>query len=185
MASVLVPIANGFEEIEAVSIIDVLRRGGIEVVTASVDRGESQVTGANGITIITNNELKYVDADEFDMVVLPGGHDNAMRLRDSEEVQKILKDFDSKGKKIAAICAAPVALEKAGVIKDRYTCYPSYEEQIGVEKFTDSQNVVVDQNIITSRGPATAICFGLEIVRELVGEDTYKEIKRGLLADFC
>ena len=184
MASVLVPIANGFEEIEAVSIIDVLGRGGIEVVTASVDSDES-VTGANGITIITNNKLEYIDANEFDMVVLPGGHDNAMKLRDSELVQKILKDFDANDKKIAAICAAPVALNKAGVLKGRYTCYPSYEEQIGKENWTNSQNVVVDKNIITSRGPATAICFALEIVRELVGEDTYREIKGGLLADYC
>jgi 4-methyl-5(b-hydroxyethyl)-thiazole monophosphate biosynthesis len=184
MASVLVPMANGFEEIEAVSIIDVLRRGGVEVVTASVD-GDENVTGANGITIITNNKLEYVDASEFDMVVLPGGHDNAMKLRDSELVQKILKDFDASNKKIAAICASPVALNKAGVLKDRYTCYPSYEDQIGKTNWTDAQNVVVDQNIITSRGPATAICFALEIVRELVGEDTYKELKGGLLADYC
>ncbi len=183
MASVLVPIANGFEEIEAVAIVDVLRRGGVQVTTASLDGKE--VTGANGITIVANNELKYVDANEFDMVVLPGGHDNAVALKESELVQNILKDFDSKGKKVGAICASPIALNAAGVIKDRYTCYPSYEEQIGVEKFTDNQNVVVDHNIITSRGPATAICFGLEIVRELAGEDTYKQLKSGLLADYC
>ncbi len=183
MASVLIPISNGFEEIEAVSIIDVLRRGGVQVTTASL--GDEKVTGANGITIIANNKLEYIDADEFDMVVLAGGHDNAVSLKESPKVQEILKNFDAKRKKIAAICASPIALNEAGVIKNRYTCYPSYENDIGVDKFTDAQNVVVDENVITSRGPGTAICFGLELVRELVGEDTYKELKEGLLADYC
>jgi 4-methyl-5(b-hydroxyethyl)-thiazole monophosphate biosynthesis len=183
MASVLIPIATGFEEIEAVSIIDVLRRGGIQVTTASL--GDEKVTGANGITIIANNKLEYVDASEFDMLVLAGGHDNAISLKESSKVQAIIKEFDSTKKSIGAICAAPIALAEAGVIKDRYTCYPSYENDIGLEKFTDAQNVVVDQNITTSRGPGTAICFGLEIVRQLVGEDTYKELKSGLLADYC
>ncbi len=183
MASVLVPLATGFEEIEAVSIIDVLRRGGIEVVTASLDKQE--VTGANGITLIANNTIGNVVSDEFDMIVLPGGHDGAVALKENAQVQALIQDFDKAGKRVGAICAAPMALQEAGVIKERYTCYPSYEEGIGKEKFTDAQNVVVDQNIITSRGPATAICFALEIVRELVGEQTYNQLKSGLLADYC
>ena len=183
MASVLIPISNGFEEIEAVSIIDVLRRGGVQVTTASLD--DEKVTGANGITIIANNRLKYIDAQEFDMVVLAGGHNNALSLKENAKVQEILKSFDASKKPIAAICASPMALHEAGVIKNRYTCYPSYEKDIGLEKFTDAQNVVVDENITTSRGPGTAICFGLELVRQLVGEDTYKKIKADLLADYC
>ncbi len=183
MASVLVPISQGFEEIETVSIVDVLRRGGVQVTIASLE--DEMVTGANGITIVANNRLEYVDENEFDMIVLPGGHDNAVHLKESERVQRILKSFDSQGKRVGAICAAPIALNQAGVIKDRYTCYPSYEEQIGVNKFTDNQNVVVDHNVVTSRGPGTAICFGLEIVRELVGEETYQNLKKGLLADYC
>ncbi len=183
MASVLVPLAKGFEEIEAVTIVDVLRRGGIEVVTASLDAKE--VTGANGITLVANNTIGNVIADDFDMIVLPGGHDGAVALKENAQVQALIKDFDGVGKKVGAICAAPMALQEAGVIKDRYTCYPSYEEGIGVEKFTDAQNVVVDHNVITSRGPATAICFALEIVRELVGEETYQGLKQGLLADYC
>ncbi len=183
MASVLVPLAKGFEEIEAVTIIDVLRRGGIEVVTASLD--EREVTGANGITIIANNTINNVVSEEFDMIVLPGGHDGAVALKENARVQTLLKEFDSSGKKVGAICAAPMALNAAGLIKNRYTCYPSYEKDIGVEKFTDAQNVVVDKNIITSRGPATAVCFALEIVKELVGEETYKGLKAGLLADYC
>lgn len=183
MATVLVPLAKGFEEIEAVTIIDVLRRGGIEVVTASLD--EREVTGANGITLIANNKINNVVSEDFDMIILPGGHDGAVALKEDARVQTLLKEFDSSGKKLAAICAAPMALHAAGLIKNRYTCYPSYESAIGVEKFTDRQNVVVDDNIITSRGPATALCFALEIVRELVGEETYSGLKTGLLADYC
>ncbi len=184
MASVLVPISDGFEEIEAVSLIDVMRRGGIEVVSASLE-SDMQVHGANGITILANTTIDSVSADDFDMIVLPGGHDNAVHLKESPKVQALLKEFDSKGKRVGAICAAPMALAEAGVIKNRYTCYPSYEEQIGKEKWTDSQNVVIDGNILTSRGPGTAICFALSIVRELVGEETYKQLKSGLLADYC
>ncbi len=183
MASVLIPISNGFEEIEAVSIIDVLRRGGIQVTTASL--GDEKVTGANGITIIADNKLEYVDPEEFNMLVLPGGHDNAIALKESVKVQEIIKQFDSVKKPIGAICAAPMALQEAGVIKNSYTCYPSYENDIGLEKFTDIKKVVIDENIITSRGPGTAICFGLEIVKILVGVETYNALREGLIADYC
>ena len=183
MASVLVPLAKGFEEIEAVSIIDVLRRAGIVVETASLD--EQEVTGANGITIIANNKLEYIVPEEFDMIVLPGGHDGAVALKHDERVQKILKAFDASGKKIGAICAAPMALKEAGLIKNKYTCYPSYEEDIGLEKFTEKEKVVIDGNIITSRGPGTAICFGLAIVKELLGQERYESLKKGLLVDYC
>lgn len=183
MASVLIPISNGFEEIEAVSIIDILRRGGIQVTTASL--GDEKVTGANGITIIADNKLEYVDPEEFNMLVLPGGHDNAIALKQSVKVQEIIKQFDSSKKPIGAICAAPMALQEAGVIKNSYTCYPSYENDIGLEKFTDTKKVVIDENIITSRGPGTAICFGLEIVKILVGIETYNALKEGLIADYC
>jgi len=183
MATVLLPMAQGFEEIEAVSLIDVMRRGGIEVVTASLS--DREVTGANGITIITNTKIDNIVLEEFDMILLPGGHDNAITLKESVTVQNLLKSFDSAGKYVGAICAAPMALEAAGLIKNRYTCYPSYENEIGIEKFTDSEKVVVDGNIMTSRGPGTAICFALEIVKILVGQESYDALKKGLLADYC
>ncbi len=184
MASVLVPLAMGFEEIEVVSIIDVLRRGGIEVVSASLD-DRRNVLGSNGITIVANNELKNIKSEDFDMIVLPGGIPGAEHLRDSDRVQELLKEFDSSSKPIGAICAAPIALEKAGLIKGDYTCYPSYEEGIKSGNFTDKDKVVVSGRIVTSRGPGTAICFGLSIVKQLVGDETYQALKNGLLADYC
>jgi len=182
---VLVPLATGFEEIEAVSIIDVLRRAEIEVLVASLD-GENLVKGANGITIQTDIEVKNVSSDILDMIVLPGGWDGTYALADDENVQRILKEMDVKGKNIAAICAAPFALNKAGVLKENYTCYPSVEEQIRLEGYRgDEAMVVEDANVMTSRGPATAICFALEIVKKLKGEETYNALREGLLAKYC
>ena len=185
MTTVLVPIAKGFEEIEAVSIIDVLRRAEVEVLVASLD-GKSLVKGANGITVETDLEVKSVNADEIDMIVLPGGWDGTHALAADENVQKILKEMDAKGKNIAAICAAPFALNAAGVLKQNYTCYPSVEEQIREDGYQgDRAMIVEDENIMTSRGPGTAICFALEIVKKLKGEETYQALKAGLLATYC
>lgn len=185
MSNVLVPIAKGFEEIEAVAIIDVLRRAEIHVIVASLNE-ESLVEGANAITIKTDAFMKDISSDLLDMIVLPGGWDGTYALAEDENVQRILKEMDAKGKNIAAICAAPFALHKAGVLKDAYTCYPSVEKEIAKEGYMgDSSMVVESQNVLTSRGPATAICFALKIVQKLKGDEMYRNLKAGLLADFC
>jgi protein deglycase len=184
MSTVLVPLAPGFEEIEAVSIIDVLRRAGIEVIAASIDR-QSSVCGANGISILTEKSVEDISSDLIDMIVLPGGWGGTKILAENIKVQSLLKEMDEKGKKIGAICAAPFALDQAGVLKNSYTCYPSVEEQIKNKGYNASQKVVFDQNIITSRGPATAICFALEIVGVLEGNQMKQTLKEGLLAEFC
>ena len=132
MSRVLVPLANGFEEIEAISIIDVLRRADIEVLIASLD-ANSAVKGAHSIEVMSDMQIKDVVVDELDMVVLPGGWSGTLALCDDEIVQNILKQMDKSGKNIGAICAAPLALERAGVLKREYTCYPSIEEQIRID----------------------------------------------------
>jgi len=185
MATILVPLAKGFEEIEAVSIIDVLRRAEIEVIVAALDEN-LLVEGGNGIVIKADVELRNVATDTLDMIVLPGGWDGTYALADDERVQSILKDMDSKGKPIGAICAAPFALNKAGVLKSKYTCYPSVEEQIQRDGYMgDKQMVVEDENIMTSRGIGTALCFALAIVKKFKGNETYEAIKSGILADNC
>ncbi|MDD2905811.1 MAG: DJ-1/PfpI family protein [Sulfurimonas sp.] len=182
---VLVPIAKGFEEIEAVSIIDVLRRAEIEVLVASLN-DNYLVEGANGITLQVDMDIKEVDADRLDMIVLPGGWGGTHALAEDVNVQRILQEMDAKGKNIAAICAAPFALSVAGVLKQKFTCYPSVEEQIKEKGYMgDKAMVVEDANIMTSRGPATAICFALAIVKKLRGEATYEALKSGLLANYC
>ena len=186
MASALVLLAEGFEEIEGVTIIDILRRGGIEVNSAYLDDefATNLVVGANGITVEADMPLKSVVVDDYDIVVLPGGWGGTNRLAENEMAQNILKEFKKEGKWIAAMCAAPYALHVAGVLSKKYTCYPSVEEQIRPNDRVDDI-VVIDEKVITSQGPATAICFALEIVRQLVGEDSFKQVKDGTLAKYC
>ncbi len=185
MPTVLVPIATGFEEIEAISIIDVLRRAEIEVIVAHVEK-DAMVTGANGITILCERPVESVGSDAIDMIVLPGGWGGTDILAVDETVQRLLKEMDTKGKYISAICAAPYALNQAGVLKNNYTCYPSVEEKIpGKNYLADAKQVVYDGNVMTSRGPGTAICFGLHIVKRLVGEEAYSGLREGLLATYC
>jgi len=183
MAKVCIPLANGFEDIEAITLIDVLRRGGLDVVTAGV--GGEIIESAHNVKIFADTTIDKVSADEFDLVVLPGGLPGATNLAASKEVKALLKAMDEKGKYVGAICAAPIALKEAGVLKEKYTAYPGWEENIRLEGYVSDKKVVEDKNVLTSKGPATAICFGLEIVKKFVGIETYNQLKAGLLADFC
>lgn len=183
MSKIIVPVATGFEEIEAVTIIDVCRRAGIEVTVAGVDT--KSVTGANNITIECDCVIDTLNGSDFNMIVLPGGFGGTEILSSNEKVQSLLKEFGANDKFIGAICAAPFALNKAGVLNQNYTCYPSVEEQIRLEGYSDNKKVVIDGKVITSRGPGTSICFGLEIVKILEGQETYEMLRGGLLADFC
>lgn len=187
MASVIVPLATGFEEIEAVSLIDVMRRGGIDVTIAYLG-GEfvsDIVVGGSGISIKADVDIRYCIGDDYDMIVLPGGFDGVSNLMQNEIVLEMLKDFKLKDKWIGAICAAPLVLDKAGVLAEKYTCYPTVNKSIKSSIYTDKEKVVISGKIITSRGPATAICFGLAIVETLVGLDSSNDVKEGMLADFC
>lgn len=187
MACVLLPLAEGFEEIEAVSLIDIMRRGGIDVTVAYLDGDFSSdlVTGANGITIQAEQPITGMIADDFDMIVLPGGWGGTNHLAQDSRVQTLLAQFKERDKYIGAICAAPFVLHKAGVLSEQYTCYPSVEEQIGGNGYTDKYEVVQDGKVLTSRGPGTAICFGLAIVKLLVGQESYDMVRSGTLSEFC
>jgi 4-methyl-5(b-hydroxyethyl)-thiazole monophosphate biosynthesis len=180
MAKLLVLLADGFEEIEAVTIIDVCRRGGIDVTSASVSDSLS-VKGANGITIMADSLLSSIDTKGFDMVVLPGGWGGTKELATNEMVQSVLKEYKKEDKYIGAICAAPFALKSADVLNSNYTCYPSVEESIKQEGYHKDDDIVIDSKVITSRGPATAMKFGLEIISILVDEETSLAISGGLL----
>lgn len=179
MAKIIVPISNGFEEIEAITIIDVCRRADIEVVIAAVENLET--IGAHNIKIKTDCKIEDINSDDFDMIVLPGGLPNAFTLAENEKVQSLLKEFKLKNKKIAAICAAPYALHKADVLNENFTCYPSFEKKIKLDGYHENDAVVIDSDVITSRGPGTAMAFALEIVNILCDEETYINVKDGLL----
>ena len=179
MAKIILAISNGFEEIEAISIIDVCRRANIKVTIAAVE--DLTTIGAHNIKIQADCKIEDISSDDFDMIVLPGGLPNAFTLADNEKVQSLLKEFKLKNKKIGAICAAPYALHKADVLNENFTCYPSFENKIKIDGYHKNDAIVIDNNVITSQGPATAMIFALEIVNILCSEEIYTEVKNGLL----
>jgi len=179
---VLLPLANGFEEIEAVALADTMRRGGLEVVIAGVDA--EVLTGANGVRVVSDCMIDSVKAADFDMILLPGGYGGTMTLAENATVQALIKEFDASGKTIGAICAAPIALDRAGALKDEYTCYPGVSDSVKSSKFVEKA-IVESGNVITSRGPGTAICFGLYIIEKLVNKEKAEAVKSGMLAEYC
>jgi len=187
MASVLIPLAEGFEELEAVALIDVMRRGGIEVRIAYIEdelHHGRVVTGANGIGVQADTSLKNIISDDFDMMVLPGGWGGTYALAENARVLELLKEFKAD-KVVGAMCAAPYALKKAGVLGNNYTCYPGAKEEIDQPGYRDDLKVVEDGNVMTSQGPGTAVCFGLAIVKRLVGEESMQAVKDGMLLSYC
>lgn len=179
MAKIIIPISNGFEEIETITIIDVCRRANIEVTIAAVEN--LQTIGAHNVKIQADCKIEEINSNDFDMIVLPGGLPNAFTLADNQKVQSLLKEFKENDKNIGAICAAPYALHKAGVLNENFTCYPSFEQKIKLDGYHENDAVVIDNKIITSRGPATAMIFALEIVTILCGEEISTEVRNALL----
>lgn len=180
MKKLIVIVSDGFEEIEAVSIIDICRRATLDVTIAAV---ENIVTkGAHDIKITADIMIKDAHYEDYDMVILPGGLPNAYTLAEDTYVQNFLKDMKRSKRHIGAICAAPYALHTAGVLNQNFTCYPSFEEKIRVEGYCDNQEFIIDDDVITSRGPGTAMEFALQIVKLMCNEDRYAQIKSALLA---
>ena len=179
--TVLVPIADGSEEVEAVSIIDVLRRAGAAVTVASV--GEKQITGSHGIKLVADKLIADCLEAEYDLIALPGGLPGADNLRDSEELERLLKVQKEEGRYYAAICASPaVVLQHHGLLASRRaTCHPFFVEQLQPNDAIESR-VVVDGTCITSRAPGTALEFALKLVEILYGTKKAEEVAAPMLA---
>ena len=180
MPKMLVPLAEGFEEIEAITIIDVCRRADIDVTVAGVT-GMS-IKGGQGIEVAADCLIDSVDINSYDMITLPGGLGGTMVLSESENVQSILKQMKEQNKYIGAICAAPLALHTADVLNKDFTCYPSIENQIRLDGYHQEKSTVIDDKVMTSQGVGTAIDFALKIVRQLQGESSFKVLKESILA---
>ena len=172
---VLVPIADGTEEIEAVCIIDVLRRAGSSVTVASVD--ELQVTASRGVKLVADKLITDCVDESYDLVVLPGGIPGAEHLRDSKELEEILRRQKQEQRLYGAICASPaVVLQYHGLLEHRRaTSHPSFVDQLENTDAAESR-VVVDGGCITSRGPGTALEFALKLVALLYGEEKAEEV---------
>ncbi|MBM0637016.1 DJ-1/PfpI family protein [Campylobacter sp. VicNov18] len=184
---VLIPLAQGFEEAEFIGIADVLKRaeksgGDLEVIIASLN-DDLLVVGANGISIKADCFLKNVDVKTLDAIALAGGFNGMMNLKNSNEILNIIKELHNENKIIAAICASAIVLDAAGVLEGEFACYPGCE--IGLNAKRVNEAVVVNKNIITSAGPATAILFGLELAKKLCGEMIYKDLYNKMLVSLA
>jgi 4-methyl-5(b-hydroxyethyl)-thiazole monophosphate biosynthesis len=181
MASVLVPLAQGCEELEAVTIIDLLVRAGVEVVSAGLDA--APVKASRGVVLIPDTILDEALKRDFDMVVLPGGLPGANHLNDDPRIQALVKKMAAEGRYTAAICAAPRVLANAGVLSGkRATSYPGTLDKMALPDVEYREEAVVrDGKVITSRGPGTAIEFTLTLIEALLGKAKRDEVAAGLL----
>ncbi|MCK4711010.1 MAG: DJ-1/PfpI family protein [Gammaproteobacteria bacterium] len=170
MVNVLIPLAEGFEELEAITVIDLLRRAKFNVITAGLDANPVRASRQN--VLIPDTSIDRVMDDQFDLIVLPGGLPGADNLRDNPSVQSLLKRQNEQGKMIGAICAAPKALASAGILQGKtITCYPGSMDQEAVSGINISaDSIKIDGNIITSRGPGTAMDFALALIAQLGSE---------------
>ena len=181
MKKALVPLADGFEDIEAVSIIDVLRRGGVQVVTAALGQ-DRLVRSAHGIRMEADALLPEVIDDEYDAIVLPGGGEGTDNLLACEPLALRLQRQKADGRFVCAICAAPTVLEAAQVLEDEdVTCYPSCAPKMG--RRVQPVPVVADGLVITGQGPGSATLFALVVLMHLTDERTAHSIANGMLAD--
>lgn len=180
MKKAIVFLANGFEEMEAMGVVDILRRGGIEVTTVSIT-ADPVVIGAHNVPVTADIILKDANLTEADALVLPGGMPGAANLNDSEPVKEALLQQHREGRIIAAICAAPMVPGGLGLLKGRNaTCYPGFEPKLIGANVTGNA-VEVSDNIITGKGPGLVMNFALAIVTALKGEAVAEEVASGLL----
>ena len=182
MAKVLVPLADGFEEIEAVTVVDVLRRGGVEVVTASIhDRLE--VRGAHGMNIAADRQFDEAQRDSYDAIVLPGGGGCAETFRQFKPLHERLLRQHDENRLICAICAAPTVLEAAGVLDEEteVTCYPSCRDDLN--RPWVPAPVVQDGTVITGQAPGTATLFALVVLQALADEQVARKVAQGMVTD--
>ncbi|MBI3754604.1 MAG: DJ-1/PfpI family protein [Deltaproteobacteria bacterium] len=180
MKKVLIPLAQGFEEIEALAVVDILRRAGVEVIMAGT--AENPIEGRNRIKVLADASLESVKGQDFDMIVLPGGAVGTENLKKDVRVKEIVERLYKKGRFITAICAAPTVLSAIGITAGRtVTSHPTVRIKLEKEKISD-ERVVIDGNIITSQGPGTAIEFAFKLVEILLGKEKVSEVNKGVLA---
>lgn len=179
---VLVPVAKGFEEIEALTAVDILRRAGASVVLAGLE-GEGAVEGRSNILVVPDKSLdKALEEGPYDLIVLPGGLPNAYSLRDDARLRDAMRAQVERSGLVAAICAAPVALAEAGILEGKKkTSHPAVMAEMPSDGYREDR-VVVDGGVITSRGPGTAMEFAFALVRALFDEAKVEEVNGPVFA---
>ena len=174
-------LAPGFEEIEAISIIDTLRRAEIKTISVAIT-SEKTVKGAHDIEILADALFSKTDFSEGDILILPGGQPGTDNLNAHAGLKAIINQYNNQHKYIAAICAAPLVFGEMGLLKGKKAiCYPSFENRLIGTEIAENERVVVDGNIITSKGPGTAIEFALQLVEILVGKEVAEKWRVGMI----
>jgi len=179
---ILIPMAVGCEELEAVTMINLFRRAGFQVVTACLDDERKVVKCARGTMIIPDSTLDEALKDDYDLLVLPGGQPGTDNLRKDNRIIKLVQEMNAGNRYVAAICAAPMVLGEAGVLNGKKaTSYPGSLDGLGLPgiEFVD-ESVVVDGKVVTSKGPGTAMDFALKLIEILVGDDIRRRVEGGL-----
>ncbi|XP_059652884.1 protein DJ-1 homolog C [Cornus florida] len=180
---VLIPVANGSEEIEVVTIVDILRRAKVDVVVASVEKS-TQILASQGTKIVADKSIDSASESIYDLIILPGGIAGAERLHRSKVLKKLLKEQESAGRAYGAICSSPAVLHKQGLLKDRRaTAHPSVMSKL-TNEVVDGARVVIDGKIITSKGLATATDFALAIVSKVFGHARARSVAEGLVFEY-
>lgn len=180
MKKAVIFLADGFEDIEALATVDILRRGGVEVTIAGVTG--MQVTSSHHTKVLADKDIKDIKAADYDAVICPGGMPGATNLMDNQLVIEIVKAAYSQGKIVSAICAAPMVLEKAGVLDGKnFTMYPGMQNYAPSGKYHDDKFVVQDDKVITGAGPAATFKYALELLANLQGKEIAAQVAEGML----
>jgi 4-methyl-5(b-hydroxyethyl)-thiazole monophosphate biosynthesis len=180
MSKIGIFMADSCEEIEGLTVVDLIRRAKLEILMISIS-DKKEVTGSHGIVFMADALASEVDYDALDGIVLPGGMPGTLHLGENETVNRVIKQFAAEGKLVSAICAAPSVLGAAGILEGKHaTCHPGFEEKL-TGAVTSETPVVVDGNIITSRGMGTAVEFGLAIAAHFCDADTMAQVKKGIV----
>lgn len=176
-------LANGFEEIEAITVVDILRRANLEIQTVSIS-DEIVVKGSHNIEIKADKTFNQIDSNNIKAIILPGGMPGATNLYNHLGLKQLLLKLNDSNTLIAAICAAPFVLGQFGILKGKKAiCYPGFEDKL-IDANVVNQNVVVDKNVITSKGPGTAIEFALKIVETLKDKNQVETLKSSMLLHY-
>ena len=175
-------LAYGFEEVEALTTVDLLRRANVQTITVSVSTSNT-VTGAHRIPVVSDIKFEEGDFSDADVIIIPGGQPGVDNLNTHDELKNVIKAHAEKGKTVCAICAAPMVLGGMGLLQGKKaTCYPGCEGALKGADYCEDR-VCVDGNIITSRGVGTAIDFALEIIKTLLGDAEAEKVRKSILAD--
>ena len=180
MKKAVMLFANGYEEVEALMTVDLLKRAGVDIRLVSIN-DDMTVTGSHGISVAMDTKLSRIQLKEEDAIIIPGGMPGTMNLGVDVAVTGALKQMNRDGKIVAAICAAPSVLDKCGILEGKKaTCYPGFEDKLTGAEIVNKA-VVTDGNVITSRGLGTSMEFGFELIKKLISEEKAEEVREQIV----